>query len=251
MSADRTEECCTSLPRIVSSGYERVGTTKETKAGLKYYESASAIKRTDLAVIVYYDIVGSDQPQTDQQVDRISKGLGAKAVMPHFFGVEGGYPGDLSDRAALWAWVGENASPEKVTARTDDIIATLKAEGITKFVGVGFCWGGMQVQEFSTRPGYYDAAASIHGKAYTAENGAKIVNPFYNLPSQSEGAQPEFFAALPAGIKEKSKDKLFGDVPHGFAAARGKWDTDPIHKQRAEEVIEEVVNWVNEILPAP
>lgn len=71
--------------------------------------------------------------------------------------------------------------------------------------------------------------------------------PFFNMPSQSEGLQPEFQEALPAGIKEKSKFKLFDDVPHGFAAAKGQWATNETHKKRAEEVIDCFVEWVNEI----
>lgn len=56
MSSDRTEDCCTSSPRIITEGYERVGTVKETAAGLKYYESAVDVTRTDLAVVFIYDV---------------------------------------------------------------------------------------------------------------------------------------------------------------------------------------------------
>lgn len=71
------------------------------------------------------------------------------------------------------------------------------------------------------------------------------------MPSQNEGSQPEFLAALPeeGGIKAKSKERFFSDVPHGFAAARGKWKDDPLHKQRAEEAITELVTWVKEVVP--
>lgn len=72
------------------------------------------------------------------------------------------------------------------------------------------------------------------------------------MPSENEGPQPEFQAALPeaGGIKEKSKFKLFGDVPHGFAAARGKWETSDLERQRAEEAVEEFVGFVEEIIAA-
>ena len=56
MSTDHVPECCTSTPPIVLEGYERVGTIKQTNKGLKYYESASDARRTDLAVIVLYDV---------------------------------------------------------------------------------------------------------------------------------------------------------------------------------------------------
>ncbi|KAF8308229.1 hypothetical protein DL93DRAFT_2087256 [Clavulina sp. PMI_390] len=110
MSTDRTEDCCTSTPPIVIEGYERQGTVKETAAGLKYYEIAptgDALKYKDLAIIVIYDIYGSESPQTLQQCDRVSAGLGCKVVMPFWFGVEGAYPGDHTvpgGKEAMWEW---------------------------------------------------------------------------------------------------------------------------------------------------
>lgn len=56
MSSDRTEECCTSSPRIIVEGYQRQGTVKETANGLKYYESAVDVTRSDLAVVLIYDV---------------------------------------------------------------------------------------------------------------------------------------------------------------------------------------------------
>lgn len=56
MSSDRTDECCGQVPRIVARDYTRVGETKETPSGLKYYESAAEVKRTDLAVVVIFDV---------------------------------------------------------------------------------------------------------------------------------------------------------------------------------------------------
>lgn len=56
MSLDRTDECCGQVPRIVAQNYTRGGTTKETPHGLKYYESAVDVKRTDLAVVVIFDV---------------------------------------------------------------------------------------------------------------------------------------------------------------------------------------------------
>lgn len=56
MSSDRTDECCGRVPRIVAQDYTRVGSTKETPTGLKYYESAVDVKRTDLAVVVVFDV---------------------------------------------------------------------------------------------------------------------------------------------------------------------------------------------------
>lgn len=106
--------------------------------------------------------------------------------------------------------------------------------------------------ELATKSDLFIAAASIHGRAFDASQGSRIVTPFYNMPSQNEGLQPEFQAALPeaGGVKEKSKFKLFGDVPHGFAAARGKWETSELERTRAEEAIEEFVGFVNEIVGA-
>lgn len=64
----------------------------------------------------------------------------------------------------------------------------------------------------------------------------------------SEGSQPDFMEALPLGVKELSEEKLYGDVPHGFAAGRGDWVGSALKKQRAEEVIQDYVCFVQKIL---
>jgi len=69
------------------------------------------------------------------------------------------------------------------------------------------------------------------------------------MASQNEGEQPDFMDALPSGIKEKSRFKLFGDVPHHFAAARGDWKTNETPRRRAEEAIVEFVDFVKEVIP--
>jgi len=243
-------DCCATLPRIVGSGYERKGSTKETPNGLKYYEAAEGVTDTDNAVVVFFDIVGPNQYQTDQQVDRISKGLGVKVVSPHWFGNDLGYTGALGpdiDMNDLNAWRAEHAKIEDVKKHASDIFGVLKNEGITKIHAVGFCWGGMVAAELATIPDFLASAGSIHGRKYDAAHAARVVVPFANLPSQNEGPQEDFIAALPAGIKEKSIYKLFGDVPHGFAAARGQWATDELHKKRAEEVIEDYVGFVQNL----
>jgi dienelactone hydrolase len=103
--------------------------------------------------------------------------------------------------------------------------------------------------ELATKPGFLNAAASLHGLKYDAEKGARIAAPFFNMASQNEGEQPDFMDALPSGIKEKSKFKLFDDVPHGFAAARGDWKANETHRKRAEEAIVEFVEFVKDVVP--
>jgi hypothetical protein len=80
--------------------------------------------------------------------------------------------------------------------------------------------------ELATKPGFRNAAASLHGRKYDAEKGTRIAAPFLNMPSRDEGEQPDFMNALPTGIKEKSRFKLFADIPHGFAAARVEGERD-------------------------
>jgi dienelactone hydrolase len=91
-------------------------------------------------------------------------------------------------------------------------------------------------------------AASIHGKGYTAEQGAKLVVPFLNIASSQEPEQPEFEAAVRASLKDKYKFIRYDDVPHGFAASRGQWATNETHRERAEQAIQEFVNFVKKHL---
>ena len=44
------------MPRIITEGYQRVGTTKKTEKGLAYYESAENVTNPDVAVITVYDV---------------------------------------------------------------------------------------------------------------------------------------------------------------------------------------------------
>jgi len=252
---DRTSSCCGDLPRLENPGeYTVKGTIKTIpNSPLTYYEVATDVKRTDLAVIQIYDIIGFESDQTKQQADRISAGLGCKVVTPDYFLTGAGYPGLLGpehSRESIWEWLTRVAPYEKVLERTKEIVEVLRAEGITKFAQVGHCWGGIQGVLLAAEPDLFQAVGLIHGRTFTAEQGAKVVTPVINLPSQSEGLQPEFHDALPPGIKELSEFHLYGDVPHGFSSGRGDW-TDPLLKQRAEEVIQEYVTFVKKIIPKP
>jgi len=257
-SADSTNElaqCCGDLPRLENpSEYTVKGTIKKTpNSGIPYYEVAIDVKRTDLAVIQFYDIVGFESSQTKQQADRISAGLGCKVVTPDFFLTGGGFPGLLGaqhSRESLMEWLNSVAPFEKVLERTREIIEVLRGEGITKFAHVGHCWGGVQGVFLATVPDLFQALGLIHARTFTAEQGAKILVPIINLPSKNEGLQPEFHEALRPGVKELSEFHLYDDVPHGFSSGRSDW-SDPLLKQRAEEVIQEYVTFIKKILPKP
>ncbi|KAF8317086.1 hypothetical protein DL93DRAFT_2165748 [Clavulina sp. PMI_390] len=253
MSSQRTSDCCGTLPPIVPKDYQRVGSVKQTAAGLKYYESTVDVKRTDLGIIVAYDVTGSESPQTAQQIDRISKGLGCKVVMPYLFGEDGGYtkprntPEELD---VMWAWIAERAPPAKVVERIRDIIGVLNAEGITQVAALGFCWGAIQVTELCTIPNLLVAGASLHGRAYDAAQGSRIVVPFYNMPSMDEGAQPEFMSAIPVLVRDKCKEKHWDDMRHGFSSSLGNWEGDGLVKRRAEEAMQVFVDWIQEVVVA-
>jgi len=221
---------------------------------MDYYEVAVDVERTDLAVIQVYDVVGFESNQTKQQADRISAGLGCKVVTPDFFLTGAGFPGlsapGRSRRETMWEWLNRVAPYEKVVERIKEVQDILRAEGITKFAHVGHCWGAITGIGLAAEPGLFEALGLLHGRAYTAEDAVKVISPVINLPSANEGLQPEFHAALRPGIKELSEFKLYGDVPHGFSSGRGDW-TNPLKKQRAEEVIQDYVAFVKKIIPKP
>ena len=91
-------------------------------------------------------------------------------------------------------------------------------------------------------------AGSIHGRKFTADDASKIKIPFFNLASEMEGPQDDFIPNIKEGIKEKSVFLLYDDVPHGFAAARGRWATDELHKKRADQAIRDYVDFVKKAL---
>jgi len=252
---DLPSQCCVDLPRLEIPGeYTLKGTHKKTpNLGMAYYEVALDVQRTDLAVIQIYDIVGIESDQTKQQADRISAGLGCKVVTPDFFMTGTGYPGLLgrgATRESMAEWWTRVAPYDKLLERINEVQDILRAEGITKFAHVGHCWGAIVGVNLAAEPGLFEAIGLIHGIAFTAAQGAKVVTPVINLPSMNEGLQPEFHDALRPGIKELSEFRLYGDVPHGFSSGRGNW-RDPLTRQRAEEVIQDYVTFVKKIIPKP
>lgn len=114
---------------------------------------------------------------------------------------------------------------------------------------VGHCWGGMTgIHLAQVQPPLYIAAGLIHGRAYTRKDALSVRIPVANFPSAMEGGpQADFHENLPDGIKEKSVFKLFGDMQHGFSSGRGDWST-PNKKKRAEEVMQDYVDFVYKLL---
>lgn len=136
-----------------------------------------------------------------------------------------------------------------ITEKTKDIVQQLHSEGITKINVVGFCWGGSQAKNLAAFENpLFATAGSIHGRKFTADDASNINIPFFNLASQKEGPQDDFIPNIKEGIREKSVFLLYEDVPHGFAAARGRWATDELHKQRADQAIRDYVHFVKKAL---
>jgi len=257
MAPDMTSEGCGDVPRVeIPSEYTPKGVQRTTPNGLNYYEvvPASGVSRSDFAVIQYYDVLGPESDATRQQADRISAGLSCKVVCPDFFMTGTGYPGMLGAghrRETMWEWFERVAPFDKVVERTADIKNVLKTEGITRFAGIGHCWGAITGVGFSKLPSYFIGFGLLHGRALTPEDCAASQIPLANFPSSMEGDQPHFFPSLPEGyIRDKSAYRFFYDVPHGWSSGRGDWG-NPLKRKRAQEVIEDYVRYVEAIIEAP
>lgn len=103
------------------------------------------------------------------------------------------------------------------------------------------------------QPPLFIAAGLIHGRSYNRRDALAVRVPVANFPSAMEGGpQSDFHNNLPSGeiggwVKEKSVFKLFGDMQHGFSSGRGDWST-PAKKKRAEEVMQDYVDFVFNLL---
>lgn len=104
---------------------------------------------------------------------------------------------------------------------------------------------------FAKLPSYFIGFGLLHGRALTPEDCASSKIPLANFPSSMEGDQPHFFSSLPEGyIRDKSVYRFFSDMPHGWSSGRGDW-RNPLKRQRAQEVIEDYVRYVEGIIDAP
>ncbi|KAJ1564435.1 hypothetical protein HK096_008005 [Nowakowskiella sp. JEL0078] len=167
------------------------------------------------ALIVIFDIFGF-HVSTEQVADLFAS-QGFRVAMPDLFRGNPWPLGRTIDYPALVAHLNEFAPIERVSHDTANLIKVLKDEGSSKFVVIGFCWGGSVAIKLAIGNPEISAVASAHPSFLSVELVKDLNVPLCLIPSKDDADQTPFINAL----KEKSFASLnhhvrFDDVHHGF-----------------------------------
>ena len=123
----------------------------------------------------------------------------------------------------------------------DAVTTALKTEhGCTSLCVIGFCWGGLAIEQLSTK-GVFSQAASCHGRHEGADNfkaakatGCDIV--YHTVPGDES-----FSAAAQDLLKAASASvTVYDGMEHGFVV-RGDFDGNATLKKAADDCLASVV----------
>ncbi|KAG9100397.1 hypothetical protein FRC06_004173 [Ceratobasidium sp. 370] len=231
--------CCSIPPVIPKEKYTPKGEYKPYGSFKKAYVVGK--QGTGRAIIGIYDIFGYF-PQTIQGADILAETLDAFVVYPDFFDDqpwpnEAFPPRNEEEGKKLQQFFGEAANLDNRLAELTTLADQLRTEG-AKFVGtVGFCWGG-KLSTVAATTGKTDAAVSIHPAMLDVKDAENLKVPLAIFPSKDEPL--DLYEQIIKTISTKpfaSKNvyKVYGDMYHGWAAARADLDK-PETKKAYEDV---------------
>eukprot|EP00164_Ancoracysta_twista_P006232 GFYU01008648.1.p1 GENE.GFYU01008648.1~~GFYU01008648.1.p1 ORF type:complete len:263 (-),score=87.21 GFYU01008648.1:187-924(-) len=233
--------CCVG---IVRSADGLKGSTSKVGDLDVYATAANAAKKNNVGVVVIHDIFGAKIPNCKYIVDHLAE-LGYTAVMPDFYRGDCWPEGKEFDET-FGPWIGGLLSEESWTKFTKDATAVaehLKAQGCTKLVSIGFCWGG-KAAAMTARTGLFSAAVSCHGVAHGADDITEAKCPILYLTVTGDDYFPEAkHEEVRKAQKEAGKGgdvKVFDGLSHGFIV-RGDFANDANLKAKADEAMGDAV----------
>ncbi|BFZ56866.1 hypothetical protein PYCC9005_003915 [Savitreella phatthalungensis] len=244
MSANTNKACCSIPP--VKSDYQPKGDYEEY-AGLKTYVTGD--RNSKNVIVIIYDIFGF-APQTQQGADILGD-QGFLVFMPDFFKgsplPQSLYPPktDEDKQKVQDFFAGPAAPPSNLTALSEFAAASSKKYTQVRNHGIlGFCWGGKIATLASDKRDVFKGTAVVHPAMVDPNDAKNITNPYLLLASKDEPADDikAFEQALPDDVRAKSTVKTYGDMHHGWAAARADLNNDD-NKKRFGEAWEEVANF--------
>lgn len=241
--------CCLGVAR------DAVGLTgtDATIGGAPAYVAKSAGGPNEtVGVLVIHDIWGWRIPNAKYIADHLGAN-GFSAILPnlyHEISSLDGWPGsEFDDGEALegakweawWTEITAEAYWKAFHERVGHAVKYLKEEkGCTKLCLIGFCWGGLAIEQLSSK-GIFAEAASVHGCHENAENfvaaKAKGCNiAYHTVPGDEsfpEDAQKKLLAA-------GAPVTVYDGQEHGFAV-RGDFKGNQALKQAADACLKAVV----------
>ncbi|KAG8748636.1 hypothetical protein FRC10_000027 [Ceratobasidium sp. 414] len=234
--------CCSIPPVIPKDNRLLKGEYKPYGPFIKAYVVGKP--GTGKAIIGIYDIFGY-YPQTIQGADILAETLDAFVVYPDFFDGkpwpnEAFPPRNDEEGKKLQQFFGETANLDNRLTQLTLMADQLRTEG-AKFVGtIGFCWGG-KLSAVAATTGKTDAAVSIHPAMLDVKDAEGLKVPLAIFPSKDEPMDlyEQIIKTISAKpFAAKNVYKVYGDMYHGWAAARA--DLDKPETKKAYEAS----NWM-------
>ncbi|KAJ7610159.1 dienelactone hydrolase [Roridomyces roridus] len=229
--------------------------TFETIAGIKCYVGTPTVDYPRDKVVLYLtDAFGLPLVNNQLLVDDFARN-GFKTILPDYLNGDG-VPLDVMTSGVPFdvpAWIGRH-SADVTRPVLDKVIDALKAEGVTSFAAVGYCFGGRYTFDLAF-DGVIKAAAVAHpsllkvpediekyastSKAPLLINGCELDDQFTPSAQATTDSLLEEFAP---GYKRE----YFERVHHGFAV-RGDM-SDPKAKAGKEGAFKATVEWFHRYL---
>jgi len=241
--------CCVGVVRDASS----LAGTEVSCGGAPAYVATPTTEsaRKKVGVLVIHDIWGWRIPNSKYIADYFAA-HGFVALCPNLYHGNSnldGWPGtEFDDGEALdgpsweswWTEITSEAFWKKFHNRVDASVALLKDAGCTSMCVIGFCWGGLAIEQLSAK-GIFSKAASCHGchenaDNYHAANAAGCTIEYHTVPGDD---------SFPAPAQELLKEAgasviVYDGMEHGFVV-RGDFKGNAALKEAADRCLATVV----------
>mmetsp|Transcript_2428 Transcript_2428/g.4703 ORF Transcript_2428/g.4703 Transcript_2428/m.4703 type:complete len:254 (-) Transcript_2428:279-1040(-) len=220
--------------------------------GAPAYLARPAVEgKKSIGVLVIHDIWGFNIPNTKYIADYLASN-GFTAVVPnlyHSISSLDGWPGtEFHDGEALegntwegwWDEITADTYWKNFHERVGHAVKLLRDEGCSQLTVIGFCWGGLAIEQLSTT-GAFAAAASVHGCHEAAQNYLEAKAAGCNIAYHTVPGDESFpLAAQQALLAAGASVQVYDGMEHGFAV-RGDFKGNPALKAAADRCLASVV----------
>jgi len=220
----------------------------ETIGGIECYVGTPTVDYPkDKVVLVLTDVFGLGLVNNKLLTDDYARN-GFKAVTPDLFNGDPVAPDAFTTGFDITKWF-PNHGQDKTRPTIDKVLAALKAEGVTSFAAVGYCFGARYVFDLAfenittasavAHPSLLQVPADLEkyvssSKAPLLINSCTVDSQF---PPEAQAKADEVFAGFAPGYKRE----YFEGCTHGFAV-RGDL-SDPKVKAGKEGAFKATVEW--------
>ncbi|KAJ7810459.1 dienelactone hydrolase endo-1,3,1,4-beta-D-glucanase [Mycena olivaceomarginata] len=217
----------------------------ETIGGIESYVATPTVDYPkDKVVLVLTDVFGLSLVNNKLLTDDYARN-GFKAIAPDLFNGDP-VPADAFNPGVTFdigQWFGKGHDQAHTRPIIDKVIAALKADGVTTFAAVGYCFGGRYVFDLAF-DNITKASAVAHPSLLQVPADLEVTPLLINsctvdtqFPLEASAKADEIFAGFAPGYKRE----YFEGCTHGFAV-RGDL-SDPKVKAGKEGAFKATVDW--------